>query len=78
MAMYAMHAYEMCTDVASPLHLLECAWQATPCRMQAHARGGEWPRLYSAIAHVDIELGYIGRALYWVRYFTPKFTVLHL
>ena len=45
---------------------------------QAHARGGEWPRLYSAVAHVDIELGYIGRALYWVRYLTPKFTVLHL
>ena len=34
--------------------------------MQAHARGGEWPRLYSAIAHVDLDLGLIGRALYWV------------
>lgn len=34
--------------------------------LQAHARGGEWPRLYSAIAHVDLDLGYIGRALYRV------------
>ena len=34
--------------------------------MQAHARGGEWPRLYSAVAHVDMDLGYIGRALYRV------------
>ncbi len=35
--------------------------------MQAHARGGEWPRLYSAVAHVDMDLGYIGQALYRVR-----------
>ena len=40
------------------------------CALQAHARGGEWPRLYSAVAHVDMDLGYIGRALYRVRWHT--------
>lgn len=40
--------------------------------MQAHARGGDWPRLYSAIAHVDIDLGIIGRALYRVSAACPS------